>query len=188
MSESAGSEPALGMSIEEYEQLPESDEHKDELVRGEVVREPRPGPYHGSTQIRLGARLLGYADEHALGAVFTDVGVVISHQPRTVRGPDILFYGTTRLPRPLPSKGFLQIPPDLAVEIVSPSNSASDIIEKVTEYLDADVRMVWVVDPGSRTATVYRSREKIRILGEQDELDGTDVVPGFRVRLRDVLP
>lgn len=70
--------------------------------------------------------------------------------------------------------------PDLAIEINSPSNSASDNLRKVNEYLDAGVSLVWIVDPPSRTVTVYRSRADIRILGEDADLEGGDVLPSFR--------
>jgi len=181
-------EPATGLlSVDEYARLQEPEEHRSELVRGVLVREPRPGAYHARTQARLAERLNAHVETDGLGAVFTDVGVVIPGRPRTVRGPDLAFYATDRVPDPLP-EGFLTTVPDLAIEIVSPSNSLSELLEKVTEYLDAGTRLVWVVDPGSRTATVYRSRRDIRMLGADEILRGGDVVPGFRVTLEDVLP
>lgn len=176
------------MTIEEFEQLPESDDYKEELVRGMLVREPRPGPYHGRTQARLAHKLESFLEQHPIGAAFTDVGVVISREMRTVRGPDVAYYSLERLPKPLPSRGFLEVLPDLAVEVVSPSNSLSDVLEKVTEYLDAGVRLVWVVDPRSHTATTYRSRDEIRIISNDDVLEGGDVLPGFAVELWKVLP
>jgi Uma2 family endonuclease len=153
-----------------------------------LVREPRPGAYHGRTQARLSQKLGEFVESGTIaGVVFTDVGVVLSRRLRTVRGPDVAFYRPDRLPDPLPP-GFLDAAPDLAVEVVSASDSASEILEKVMEYLDAGSRAVWVIDPRSRTATVYRSREVIRILGDEDVLDGEDVIPGFRLPLRDILP
>lgn len=179
--------PSGLLSVEEYDRLQESEEDRSELVRGALVREPRPGAYHGRTQARLIRRLEAFVEGEELGSVLTDVGVVISKQPPTVRGPDVVFYAASRVPDPLP-EGFLETAPDLAVEIVSPGNTVSDLLEKVTEYLKAGTRMVWVVDPRSRTATVYRSREDIRILTEEEFLDGGDVVPGFAVVLKDILP
>lgn len=187
MSRHAG-EPASGLlSVDEYARLQESEEYRSELVRGILVREPRPGAYHGRTQARLAERLNAHVEREALGSVFIDVGVVIPDRPRTVRGPDVAFYARNRVPDPLP-EGFLTSVPDLAIEIVSPSNTLSDLLDKVREYLDAGTPLVWVVDPGSRTATVYRSRRDIRLLAEDEVLDGGDVVPGFRVALEEVLP
>ncbi|HUP00585.1 MAG TPA: Uma2 family endonuclease [Gemmatimonadota bacterium] len=77
--------------------------------------------------------------------------------------------------------------PDLAVEIVSPSNTAADIQEKVLEYLAAGSRLVWVVHPRSRSVTVYRSREEIRVLVEGESLEGDDVLPGFRLGVSELL-
>lgn len=187
MARQAHDAPPRLLSVEEYARLQETEEYRSELVRGELVREPRPGPRHGRTQARLAERLNAYVEKEGLGAVFTDVGVEIPGQPRTVRGPDLAFYVSDRLPDPLPD-GFLDAAPDLAVEIVSPSNSVSELLDKVTEYLQAGTHLGWVVDPGSRTATVYRSRDDIRILTEEESLDGAEVVPGFRVTVSEILP
>jgi Uma2 family endonuclease len=182
--------PALGpdrLSIPEYARLREAEAFRSELVRGVLVREPRPGAWHGRTQTRLARRLDAFAEAGNLGTVFTDVGVAIPRKPGTVRGPDVAFYGRDRLPPPIP-EGFLELAPDLAVEIVSPSNTVSELLEKVIDYLDAGTRLVWVIDPRSRTATVYRSRADIRVLREDEILEGGDVLPGFSVRLDEVLP
>lgn len=179
--------PAELLSVEEYARLQESEEYRSELVRGVLVREPRPGAEHARVQVRLAGRVDAHVERKGLGAVFTDVGVELPGTSRTVRGPDIAFYAAERVPDPLP-RGFLETAPDLAVEIVSPSNSASEMVEKVADYLTAGVRLVWVVDPSSRTATVYRSREDIRIVTGDEILDGDEVVPGFRVVMGDVLP
>lgn len=177
------------LSVEEYARLQEPEEYRSELVRGVLVRQPRPGATHARTQVRLAARLDAHAEavDGPAGTVFTDVGVALPGMPRTVRGPDIAFCAADRVPDPLP-RGFLETAPDLAVEILSPGNSATKMQEKTTEYLGAGVRLVWVVDPSSRTTTVYRSRHDIRIVTEDEVLEGDEVVPGFRVVLRDVLP
>ena len=78
------------------------------------------------------------------------------------------------------TRGFARLAPDLAVEIVSPSNTHSEIHDKVSDYLDAGSRLVWVVEPHGRTVTVYRSRDDIRILTSEQEIDGGEVLPGFR--------
>lgn len=174
------------LTIAEYADLQEPDDVRSELVGGVLVREPRPGFGHGRTQTRLARRLDSHVEEHELGTVATDVGVVLSHDPPTVRGPDVAYFSRERLTES--PEGFVETAPDLAVEIVSPSNTVSHIQARVLEYLDAGTRLVWVVDPGSRSAATYRSRDDVRLLGAGDELDGGDVVPGFRVRLDEVLP
>ncbi len=117
----------------------------------------------------------------------TEVGVVIDERGPTVLAPDVVFVSRDRLSMPLPA-GFLQTAPDLAVEIVSPGNTVSEVQEKVLMYMDAGTRMVWVVDPRSRTATVYRSRHDVEIVAEDEHLDGGDVLPGLRLSLASVLP
>lgn len=174
-------------TIEEYARLDEGEEVRTELVGGRLVREPRPAAPHGRTQARLARRLDAFVEERELGVVMTDVGVVLDPEGPTVRGPDVLFVSHERLPSPLP-EGFLEVAPDLVVEVVSPSNAVSEVQAKVLDHLEAGTREVWVVDPGSRTATVYRSRHDAAILGEDEELEGGEVLPGFRVPLEDVLP
>ena len=175
------------LTIEEYERLPEPDDHKTELVRGMVVREPLPSPYHGKTQAQLAYHLLTFVKQHALGEVFTEIGVVTSREPDTVRGPDVAFFSFQRLPDPLP-RSFFETMPSLIVEVVSPSNSVPDILRKVAEYLDAGTEMVWVIDPIRRTAIVYREELEIQLLSEDDFLPGEEVLPGLKLKLRDVLP
>jgi Uma2 family endonuclease len=82
-----------------------------------------------------------------------------------------------------PSDRLGRTPPDLAVEIVSPSNRAAELQERVLDYFDAGIRLVWVIDPSSSTVTVYRAHADIRLLRGDDELDGGDVLPGFRLPL-----
>jgi Uma2 family endonuclease len=79
------------------------------------------------------------------------------------------------------------VPPDLAVEVLSPDDRPRAILDKVGEYLESGVRLVWVIDPSARTATVYRSLNDVRRLGPDNALDGFDVLPGFRCLLSDVL-
>lgn len=135
------------LTIEEYGRLDESDHVRSELVRGRLVSEPRPAAPHGRVQALLARHLDLFVEENGLGRVLTDVGVVIDRAADTVQGPDVLFVSDERLGGPLPD-GFLEVAPDLAVEIVSPSNSASDMQRKVLEYLTPAAAR-WVVDPAS---------------------------------------
>jgi Uma2 family endonuclease len=174
-------------TLEEYERLEEPDEYRSELVRGMLVREPPPGLPHGRTQTLLARHLDHFVEEHGLGIVATEVGVVIDERGPTVLAPDVVFVSRGRLPAPLPA-GFLRMAPDLAVEIVSPRNTVSEVQEKVLMYLDAGTRMVWIVDPRSRTATVYRSRHDVEIVAEGEVLEGGDILPGLRLPLSGILP
>ena len=172
------------LTIEQFERLPD-DGRRLELVRGQVVREPPAGYEHGEIAGWIAGELHSFLRERRLGRVITaDSGFVLSVEPPTVRAPDVAFVREER--RTFDRKRFAPIAPDLAVEIVSPSNTLSEIQDKVVDYLDAGSRIVWVVDPGSRLVTVYRSREDIRLIAEDGEIDGGDVLPGFRVKVSEL--
>jgi len=111
------------------------------------------------------------------------MGFQLSADPPTVRVPDVAFVSTTRLAEHEADDPFLTAAPDLAVEVLSPSNSASEIQRKIFDYLDAGARLIWVVDPATRTVTVYRARYDIRVLGVGQVLDRTSVVPGLEVEV-----
>jgi Uma2 family endonuclease len=167
------------MTIEEFARLPD-DGWRLELVRGHVVREPPAGFEHGGIAAWIAGEIHRFLREQPLGRVVTaDAGFVLYDEPPTVRAPDVAFVRRDRLD--FDTSRFAPLAPDLAVEVVSPSNTMSEIQEKVLDYLDAGTRMIWVVDPGPRIVTVYRSRDEIRILTGAEELDGGDVLPGFRV-------
>jgi Uma2 family endonuclease len=169
------------LTIEEFERLPD-DEWRTELVRGRLVREPSAGMDHGRVEIRLAVLVANFADRHALGDVFgADTGYVLFEDPPTVRVPDVSFVSAARLPSPEDSIRFGRMAPDLAVEVISPSNTATEILEKTADYLNAGTRLLWIVEPRRRCVTVHRPQDKVRLLREGDELEGYDVLPGFSV-------
>ena len=172
------------LTIEEFADLPD-DGWRLELVRGQVVREPPGGFEHGDVAFEIGLLLRSFVKEHGLGKVVgTDSGFVLFDEPPTVRAPDVAFVREDRLD--FDRKRFAPLAPDLAVEILSPSNTMSEMHDKVLDYLDAGSSLVWVVDPQSRTVAVYRSREEIRLIAADGEIDGGDVLPGFRRRVADL--
>ena len=172
------------LTIEEFERLPD-DGWRMELVRGQVVREPPGGFEHGDVAFEIGLLLRSFVKEHGLGKVVgTDSGFVLFDEPPTVRAPDVAFVREDRLD--FDRTRFAPLAPDLAVEVLSPSNTMSEIHDKVLDYLDAGSLLVWVVDPQSRTVTVYRSREEIRLIAADGEIDGADVLPGFRCQVTEL--
>ncbi|MGH7543389.1 MAG: Uma2 family endonuclease [Gemmatimonadota bacterium] len=176
----------LLLTIEEFERLPD-DGMRMELVRGQVVREPPAGFEHGAIGIDLGAILRQFVKGLELGKVVgADTGFVLFDEPPTVRAPDVAFVARDRLT--FDPRRFVPFAPDLAVEIVSPLSTVSEIHGKVMDYLDAGTRAVWVVDPGSRSVTVYRARDDVQWLTGDDDLDGRPVLPGFRLRLSELFP
>jgi Uma2 family endonuclease len=161
------------------------DGRKYELVDG-AIRVSPAGGRHGLVSLRLAARLLSFVEQERLGYVF-DSSTGFRLPGGNVRCPDASFVRRGRFEGERIPKGFSPVPPDLAVEIVSPEDSSRQLLDKVGEYLDAGVRLVWVIDPERGVATVYQSLADVRTLSDDGELDGEDVIPGFRCRLRDVL-
>jgi Uma2 family endonuclease len=162
--------------------------YRHELVRGEVRGMSPSGPVHGFVAGRITRLLASCVDEADLGWVFTaDAGFVLARNPDTVRAPDVGFVRKDRLLTRYPP-GFFPGPPDLAVEVTSPSDSFTEVHEKALCWIEHGTRLVWVVDPIARRVSEYRSRQAARLLELGDELDGGEVVPGFRIRVRDLFP
>ena len=173
------------MTAAEFERLPEDPYYRYELSKGRLVREPRPGARHGRVAFELASVLREFVRAHDLGSVEMETGFQLSEDPVIVRGPDVAFIARGRLPAEVPT-GWWPFAPDLAIEVISPSNTASEIETKVLEYLDAGTRMVWVIDPESRTARIYAGNEA-RIVREDEDLYAGDVVRNFSVPLRSIL-
>lgn len=174
------------LTLDEFLQLPEEDAYKLELVRGLVVREPRPGSRHGQVCMILGAALYEYAKAHGLGAVMVDTGFVLSREEHTLRGPDLSFVSARRIGYGVLQESMFEGAPDLAVEVLSPSNRAGEVRQKVADYLGAGCRLVWVVDPRRRRVTMHEPGKATSSLKASDTLDGAPVLPGFRLALIDL--
>lgn len=158
-----------------------------ELVRGNLVVMTPAGARHGMIGVRLIVRLGAHVDAHALGVVLgPDSGFVLARDPDTVRAPDVSFVRASRVPAGGMPDGYFDGAPDLAVEVVSPSDTVYEVEEKVAEYLAAGARQVWVVNPKRRTVAVH-AHGLVHVPGEQDFLEGGDVVPGFRCAIADVM-
>ena len=157
-----------------------------ELVRGRlIVREP-PGTYHGHVQGILHVLVGSYVRTHALGAVFgQDTGFKIASDPDTVRAPDLAFVDRTRVAQ-IPRRGYAALAPDLVAEILSPEDRPGEVLTKVGEWLEAGVRLAWVIDPDRRVATVYRADGSMRTVSPDADIDGEAVLPGFSFRLSEL--
>lgn len=158
-----------------------------ELVEGELRRMTPAGYEHGFVISELQGRLWNYVRKHKLGHVAgAETGFMVGRGPDTVLAPDVAFVRQSQIDRLGIPKAFLPEAPALAVEVVSPGDTAEEVDEKMRRWLAAGVEMGWVVYPGGRTVTVYRSLDDIRVLTERDVLDGGDVVPGFQLRVEEL--
>ncbi len=154
-----------------------------ELIRGELVMVTPAGGEHGRITMEIGARIAVHARERNLGVVYAaETGFVIETDPDTVRAPDCAFIAKDRVP-PRAKRGFVRVVPDLVVETVSPDDTASAVLDKVQQWLGAGCRLVWVVEPETRTVTVCRPGGAARVLPEDESLDGEDVLPGFSLHV-----
>jgi Uma2 family endonuclease len=179
----AEARPTL-LTAEEAEERTNADHW--ELVRGEVLELTPPGGEHGVFTHSLSLAIGSHVRSHRLGRVTAaETGFILSRNPDTLRAPDIAFISAERVPQPLP-KGWFSTVPDLVVEMVSPSDRAGEMQERVADWLGAGVRLLWLVYPRPRQVHVYRSLEDVHILKEADVLAGEDVLPGFSLPVAEI--
>ena len=163
------------------------DGYRYELVKGELIRMSPPGDEHGLITMRVAGPLYVYVNQHKLGVVYAaETGFQLESDPDTVRAPDVAFVSSERRDQVGRVQGYWFGAPDLAVEVVSPSDRRRKVEAKVASWLEAGSRMVWVVNSKSRTVTVYRPLTDPIVLSDGDTLDGADVVPGFRIAVADI--
>jgi len=162
------------------------DGRKYELVDGEIRVTPG-GARHGRVSVNLVVRLDSAVRARRLGYVF-DSSTGFRLPGGNVRSPDVSYVAVGRFPQDeeLP-KGFPDIAPDLAIEVLSPEDRSRDVLDKVGEYLEAGVRLVLVVDPERRRVNAYRALTEVATSGVDDVVDLGEVVPGFAFRLREIL-
>ena len=158
-----------------------------ELVKGELRRMNPAGNMHGRVAMSFAWRLAQYVEGNRLGVVYAaETGFKLATDPDTVRAPDVAFVSRVRVEAIGEVEGFWPGAPDLAVEVVTPGDAFAEVEEKVFDWLDAGTKMVVVVNPCQRSATVYKSTTAITVLAEADVLDGGDIVPGFELALREI--
>jgi Uma2 family endonuclease len=164
---------------------PEQADKWFELVRGEVIELPAPMKPHGVVCMRVGYLLTAYTEQRGFGYLAcNDTGVILERDPDTVRGPDVALYEDANTFAELHPK-YGEVPPRLAVEVLSPNDRANKVLRKISDYLRCGVGMVWVVDPEIRAVTVHQPGKPQVELTENQELTGEDVLPGFRCLVGD---
>jgi Uma2 family endonuclease len=153
-----------------------------ELVRGEIRILSPTGYAHGQAESNVGAILREYVRKENLGSVLVgEVGIYTHRDPDTVRAADVLFISRERMAR-VKSPAFLDVAPELVVEILSPRDLWSDITEKLEEYFAVGVLRVWLVDPRRKRVFAYRSPTDVRCFSEADAISGENALPGFEIR------
>ena len=153
-----------------------------ELVEGTLVEKAMGHP-ESYLALELGRVLANFVIEHDLGFC-TGADDLIELSPNLVRGPDLAFTSWTKRPqKTIDGDAITRVIPDLAVEILSPSNTRGEIERKLKEYFLAGVQLVWVVDYLKQSADVYTAPDRKTTLDEAGTLDGGDVLPGLRIPL-----
>lgn len=161
--------------------------HRYELRKGELTVMAPAGSEHGRTALRIGARIELFVEEHELGIAFAaETGFKLESDPDTVLAPDVAFVRRERQPAGRLPTSYFPGPPDLAVEVVSPHDTAPEVQDKVQQWLRFGAKLVWVVEPRTRTVTVFRPDGSAAVLQETDTLSGEDVLPGFSLALSQV--
>lgn len=173
-------------SAEDLLAMPD-DGFRYELIRG-MLKKMTPAEHeHGRIAAIVTASLVQHVTANELGAVYAaETGFKLASNPDHVRAPDVAFIRRERLEQTGEVEGYWAGAPDLAVEVVSPNDRYTDIEDKVFDWLNAGTRMVIVVNPRKRAVTVYCSRADVTVLTVGDTLDGGDVVPGWKMAVKDM--
>ena len=137
---------------------------------------------HGGYESNFDEYVKGFVRQHRLGKVRVgEVGVYIRRNPDTIRAADVAFISNERYAQRVQKRGFLDVAPDLVVEILSPDDRMQDMVHKLRDYFSIGVRLVWIAEPETKSVLAYRSLTDVREFAEKDDLPGDDVLPGFSV-------
>jgi Uma2 family endonuclease len=173
------------ITAEEFWRMPET-HTKRELVRGEIVETMPPNGRHGIIASEIDYQLRSWARQGKHGVVGVESGFTLSKNPDVVRSPDVYFIRADRVPPTGVPDTFWHIAPDLAVEVVSWSESAADVQEKVRDYFHAGTALMWIVYPRSRQVVVHTADGVARTFGGDDTLASDEVLPGFRCTVTEI--
>lgn len=157
-----------------------------ELIQGEIKYHMPTGHPHGFIENIIAFFLTLFVRDHKSGRILTgEVGIYTKRNPDTVRAADVAFISHERLAQ-AQAEGYLDMAPELVVEIMSPTNTWTEVQKKLAEYFAIGVQMMWVVDPQLEQVHVYRSPEQVKLLRKQETLAGEEVLPGFEVALTEI--
>ncbi len=174
------------VTVEEFYELA-FEGFRGELVRGELKETMPTSILHGIIAGRIAIILGIFVLQNKLGEVLTaETGFRLFVDEKTVRVPDVSFLSNEKLAEIKNVNKFYDGTPDLAVEVISPSETYNDVQGKLEDYLSAGVKMVWIIRPENKTVTTYRTLSDFKILREDDELTGEDFLPNFKCNLTDI--
>ena len=169
-------------TIEDLLHTPE-DGQKYELVDGEIIMSPA-GCRHSEIALQIGYLLKRHIEDSPTGRVFgSDVGIILPNG--NLRSPDVSFVSYEKLPKGDTPVTFQEVVPDLVVEVLSPADRTRQVADKIAEFLDAGVPLVWLVDPDAMTVTVYRSLTNTTSRTSSDTITAAPVLPNFSARVSD---
>jgi Uma2 family endonuclease len=172
------------ITAEEFARMPGS-KHM-ELIRGEVRVTMPPGKEHGAVALAIGTLLHLWVKQGAGGEAGVEAGFILAHDPDVIRGPDVYYVSAGRIPSDDKSSAFWTIAPDLAVEVISPSETADDIREKIRDFLSAGTQLVWVVFPRTQEVVVHTPDGFARTYGADDVIEYPDLLPGFSCKVAEL--
>lgn len=173
------------ITIEEFERMPL--EGRWELIDGEPVEMTPSADESSSTGATIIVLLGAFVLRHRLGRLYgADGGFVLFPDRPTVRVPDVAFVRAERMPQGQARRSYPRLAPDLVVEVLSPSDRASEVVAKLEMYQEAGVPLIWLVDPEAMSVTVIASGTSTRALRSGDTLDGGDVLPGLTVPVAEI--
>jgi len=171
-------------TAEELDKLSRSGRY--ELIDGRLPEMAPTGDAHGEIELAIGSFLRQFVREHNLGRVSVgEVGLYLRRNPDAVRAADALFISHERHAK-RGAGSYLDVPPELVVEVLSPNDAWSDVMQKLRDYLGFGVNLVWIIDPGSKTVHAYRSISDVQVFEEHDRLDAGEVLPGFSVPVAEI--
>jgi Uma2 family endonuclease len=176
---------ATHFSADATDPVPPSGNGLYEVVEGRIVEKVR-GSFEAELATILVLNLGVFAKTNRLGKIVAEMLFLIDPRTNLQRRPDVAFVSQARWPinRRAPKESAWNVVPDLAIEVVSPTNAADDLLDKVEEYFRAGVKCVWLVYPNRELVCVYESATDVRILKSGDKLDGGAILPGFQLPVR----
>lgn len=157
-----------------------------ELIKGEIAPLMPTGHPHSFYEGNITGFLFNFVRKHKLGRVLTgEVGIYTHRQPDSIRAADVAFISHQRLAQ-VQSTSFLDICPELIVEILSPTDSWSEVYEKIEEYFSVHAQLIWIIDPRRQRIHVYHSATNVTILTDKDMLTGSNILPGFEISVAEL--